>query len=104
MDRAHALVLTSLYEGLSHTVLEAFAAGLPCIVSDRGGNDEVVSHGRNGVIVPAQNVGSLARALKSLADDEPGRRRLAAAAIETSRVFDLARTVSRTEDLLLHAS
>ena len=103
MDRAHALVLTSLYEGLSHTVLEAFAAGLPCIVSDRGGNEEVVSDGRNGVIVPPQNVGSLARALRSLADDEPWRRRLAASALETARVFDLTTTVSRTEQLLLNA-
>jgi glycosyltransferase involved in cell wall biosynthesis len=103
MDRAHALVLTSLYEGLSHTVLEAFAAGLPCIVSDRGGNEEVVSNGRNGVIVPAQNVGSLASALRSLADDEPWRRRMAASALETARVFDLTTTVGRTEQLLLNA-
>jgi glycosyltransferase involved in cell wall biosynthesis len=102
MSRAHALVLTSLYEGLSHTLLEAFAAGLPCIVSDRGGNEEVVSDGRNGVIVPAQNVGSLARALRSLADDEPWRRSLAAAARETARMFDLTNTVSRTEQLLLN--
>jgi glycosyltransferase involved in cell wall biosynthesis len=102
MSQAHALVLTSLYEGLSHTLLEAFAAGLPCIVSDRGGNEEVVSDGRNGVIVPAQNVGSLARALRSLADDEPWRRRLAAAALDTARVFDLTNTVSRTEHLLLN--
>jgi len=104
MDRAHALVLTSLYEGLSHTLLEAFAAGLPCIVSDRGGNEEVVSNGRNGVIVPPQNVGSLARALRSLAQDEPWRRRLGAAALETARVFDLSNTVSRTEQLLLNAT
>jgi glycosyltransferase involved in cell wall biosynthesis len=103
MDRAHALVLTSLYEGLSHTVLEAFAAGLPCIVSDRGGNEEVVSNGRNGVIVPPQNVSSLAGALRSLADDEPWRRRLATAALETARVFDLTNTVTRTEHLLLNA-
>ena len=103
MDRAHALVLTSLYEGLSHTVLEAFAAGLPCIVSDRGGNEEVVSNGRNGVIVPPQNVSSLASALRSLADDEPWRRRMAASAIETARVFDLTTTVGRTEQLLLNA-
>ena len=102
MSQAHALVLTSLYEGLSHTLLEAFAAGLPCIVSDRGGNEEVVSDGRNGVIVPAQNVGSLARALRSLAEDEPWRRRLAAAALDTARVFDLSNTVSRTEHLLLN--
>lgn len=104
MARAHALVLTSLYEGLSHTVLEAFAAGLPCIVSDRGGNEEVVQHGRNGLVVPAQDVGRLVQALCRLTTDEAFRCRLAAGAQETARAFDLADTVTRTERLLLNGS
>jgi glycosyltransferase involved in cell wall biosynthesis len=104
MKRAHVLVLTSLYEGLSHTVLEACAAGLPCIVSDRGGNEEVITHGRNGMIVPAQNVCRLAAALRSLGADEALRRQLAIEAVETSRGFDLAHTVTQTEHLLLNAS
>jgi glycosyltransferase involved in cell wall biosynthesis len=104
MTRAHALVLTSLYEGLSHTVLEACAAGLPCIVSDRGGNEEVVGHAKNGLVVPAQHVGSLAQALRQLAADEGFRHTLAAAAAETARGFDLADTVSRTEHVLLNDS
>jgi glycosyltransferase involved in cell wall biosynthesis len=103
MGRAHTLVLTSLYEGLSHTVLEASAAGLPCIVSDRGGNEEVIRHGRNGLVVPPQNVERLAYALRWMAANESGRRALAAAAIETACEFDLAETVRRTEDLLVTA-
>jgi glycosyltransferase involved in cell wall biosynthesis len=104
MARAHVLVLTSLYEGLSHTVLEAFAAGLPCIVSDRGGNEEVVKDGRNGLVVPAQNVGRLAHALGRLETDDAFRRNLAAAALDTVRAFDLADTVTGTERLLLDES
>ena len=104
MARAHVLVLTSLYEGLSHTALEAFAAGLPCIVSDRGGNEEVVKDERNGLVVPAQNVGRLAHALGRLATDDVFRCRLAAAALDTVRAFDLADTVTRTEQLLLDES
>jgi len=102
MTRAHVLVLTSLYEGLSHTVLEAFASGLPCIVSDRGGNEEVVGHAKNGLVVPAQHVDRLAQALRRLAADEGFRHTLAAAAAETARAFDLADTVRRTEQLLLN--
>jgi glycosyltransferase involved in cell wall biosynthesis len=101
MGRAHVLVLTSLYEGLSHTILEAGAAGLPCVVSDRGGNREVVSHGHNGLLVPPQQVRCLAEALRSLARDEAFRQRLAAAAVTTARTFDLADTVRHTEQLLL---
>jgi len=104
MARAHVLVLTSLYEGLSHTVLEAFAAGLPCIVSDRGGNEEVVKDERNGLVVPAQNVERLAHALGRLATDDGFRCGLAAAALDTVRAFDLADTVTRTEHLLLDDS
>jgi glycosyltransferase involved in cell wall biosynthesis len=101
MRRAHLLVLTSLYEGLSHTVLEAFANGLPCVVSDRGGNEEAVTNGRNGRVVPAQNVERLVEALDSISADEPLRRRMASAALDTAREFDIAVTVARSERILL---
>jgi glycosyltransferase involved in cell wall biosynthesis len=104
MARSHVLVLTSLYEGLSHTVLEAFAAGLPCIVSDRGGNEEVVKDARNGLVVPAQDVGRLVHALGRIAMDDAFRCRLAATALDTVRSFDLADTVMSTERLLLDES
>ena len=104
MDHAHVLVLTSLYEGLSHTVLEAMAAGVPCIVSACGGNEEVVCHGRNGLVVPPQDVTRLVEALCSLASDEDFRARLASGAKDTVRAFDLAETVARTERVLLNGS
>lgn len=102
MARAHALVLTSLYEGLSHTVLEAFAAGLPCIVSDRGGNEEVVKDAYNGLVVPAQHVAALVQALSRLSSDDAFRCQIAVAAVDTARAFDLRDTVVSTEHLLLN--
>jgi glycosyltransferase involved in cell wall biosynthesis len=104
MARAHVLVLTSLYEGLSHTVLEAFAAGLPCIVSGCGGNEEVVAHGTNGLVVPPQQVGHLADALRRLAADESLRQSFSARAADTARTFDIADTVARTEQVIVGAS
>lgn len=104
MGHAHVLVLTSLYEGLSHTLLEAMAAGVPCIVSARGGNEEVVCHGRNGLVVPPQDVAQLVEALCSLASDEGLRARLASGAKDTARAFDLAETVARTERVLLNGN
>jgi glycosyltransferase involved in cell wall biosynthesis len=104
MARAHVLVLTSLYEGLSHTVLEAMAAGVPCIVSACGGNEEIVSHGRNGLVVPPQDVARLVEALCRLASDEGLRASLAAGAKDTAGAFDLAETVARTERVLLNGS
>jgi hypothetical protein len=75
--------------------------GLPCVVSDRGGNEEAVTNGRNGRVVPAQNVERLVDALDSINADEPLRRRMASAALDTAREFDIAATVARTERILL---
>ena len=103
MATADVLVLTSLYEGLSHTILEGFATGLPCIVSSRGGNEETVAHEMNGIVIPAQDVSALAESLRRLANCEHDRFRLATAAFAAARTFDLSETITRTERLLLDA-
>jgi glycosyltransferase involved in cell wall biosynthesis len=93
MSRHHLLVLTSLYEGLSHTLLEAGSLGLPCVASACGGNDEVIVHEKNGLLIPAQDVEALRRAIMRIEGDEAFRRELAADARTRSRRFDLERTV-----------
>lgn len=75
----HVLVLPSLYEGLSNTLLEAGAAGVACIASDRGGNPEVIEHGRTGLLVDPFDVDALSAAIARLRDDEPYRQQLALA-------------------------
>lgn len=95
MEQSHVLVLTSLYEGLSHTLLEAGALGLPVIASDRGGNSEVVVSGQNGLLVPAQDVGALRRAIAQMTDDEPARRAMASRAREMIVAYDLNETIGR---------
>lgn len=62
-------VLSSLGEGISNTILEAMASGLPVIATDVGGNAELVSHGHTGLIVPAADPQALATAILSLAVD-----------------------------------
>jgi sugar transferase (PEP-CTERM/EpsH1 system associated) len=46
-------VLPSLGEGISNTILEAMASGLPVIATAVGGNVELVAEGQNGTLVPA---------------------------------------------------
>jgi sugar transferase (PEP-CTERM/EpsH1 system associated) len=62
-----AFVLPSLAEGISNTVLEAMACGLPVVATDVGGNADLVAHESTGTIVPADDVGALARAIVTLA-------------------------------------
>jgi sugar transferase (PEP-CTERM/EpsH1 system associated) len=69
MRALDAFVLPSRAEGISNTVLEAMATGLPVIATNVGGNAELVKDGASGVLVPAQNVESLARAIVRLASN-----------------------------------
>ena len=56
-------MLFSTYEGLPHTVLEAMQAETPVIVSDAGGNLEVVENGISGYVVNKNDEAGLAAAI-----------------------------------------
>jgi sugar transferase (PEP-CTERM/EpsH1 system associated) len=56
-------VLPSLAEGISNTILEAMACGLPVIATQVGGNPELVEEGITGNLIPAANPGALAEAM-----------------------------------------
>lgn len=62
-------VLGSLREGISNTILEAMASGLPVVASDTGGNVELVSAGSNGQLVPPGDTAALADAIAAYVCD-----------------------------------
>lgn len=62
-------VLPSLAEGVSNTVLEAMATGLPVIATRVGANAELVEQGLSGELVPAADSDALARAMLALQAD-----------------------------------
>ena len=67
-------VLPSLNEGISNTILEAMASGLPIVASRVGGNVELVAEGRTGLLVPPGSFEQLAGALERYTTDEALRR------------------------------
>jgi glycosyltransferase involved in cell wall biosynthesis len=72
-------VNSSVSEGISLTILEAMAAGLPVVATRVGGTPEVVIESA-GRLVPARDTAALASAIADLAADESSRRRLGLAA------------------------
>lgn len=63
LKKLDLFVLPSLCEGLSNTILEAMASGLPVIATNVGGNAELVVEGETGFIVPPADPQALAEAI-----------------------------------------
>src|SRR5205807_1359941 len=63
---ARLFVLPSLTEGISLTLLEAMACGLPVVATRVGGNPEVVQGGQTGLLVPSGDPAALAGAILEL--------------------------------------
>jgi sugar transferase (PEP-CTERM/EpsH1 system associated) len=62
-------VQSSLFEGMSNTILEAMATGLPIIASDTGGNADLVAVCLNGFLFPVGDVPSLTGAIRHYLSD-----------------------------------
>tara|TARA_E500000305_G_scaffold21563_1_gene16440 strand:- start:29787 stop:31010 length:1224 start_codon:yes stop_codon:yes gene_type:complete len=87
-------VLPSLGEGISNTVLEAMATGLPVVATRVGGNPELVEHGVTGLLVPVGDTAALAEALQRLAVDPVTCKQMGNAAVQRiQKDFDWERTV-----------
>lgn len=92
-------VLTSESEGLSNSIMEYMACGLPVVCSDVGGNPELVRHEENGCLFPAGDVVALASALVDLCQD-PGRRAaMGQSSLRLAKAFSVKAVVDQHEQL-----
>src|SRR5207248_3013304 len=90
--------LPSRIEGLSISLLETMALGLPAVVSDAGGNPDVITSGTTGVLVPPLDPRAWADALARVLGDRAFAQRIARAGRDlVRREFSLERTAERTE-------
>ena len=80
-------VFPSYREGFPNVVMQAGAMGLPCIVSDINGCNEIIVNYENGIIIPAKNDNDLKLAMAKLYDDIQLRAKLA----RNSRAMILSR-------------
>lgn len=95
-----AFVLPSRAEGISNTILEAMATGLPIVATAVGGNVELLEHGVTGTLVPSGDVDAMATALlEDLAQPQQARQRGEAARGVVQRRFSLDSMVAAYGDL-----
>ncbi len=66
LAKSDIFVLSSLWEGLPLAAIEAMAAACPVVLTDVGGNNELVEFGKQGLIVPPNDVPILANGLMAL--------------------------------------
>ena len=93
-------VLPSLAEGISNTILEAMASGLPVIATRVGGNPELVIEEESGALVQASDPEAMARAIIAYAQDpEQARAAGQAGRMEIERRFSMQAMVGAYQGL-----
>lgn len=75
-QEADIFVLPSLNEGMSNTMLEALASGLPLVVTDTGGTKELVVDGGNGFIIKMENSDDIAKKIETFLKDKELTRKM----------------------------
>jgi glycosyltransferase involved in cell wall biosynthesis len=100
LARSQMFILTTHYEGLPVSILEAMRAGLPTIATNVNGIPEQVIHEKTGLLVPHQNPIALAAAIEYLLDRPQLREEMGRAAqVELVSHFNVEQMVRQTNSI-----
>lgn len=104
LKTAKLFILSSRWEGLPAVLFEALACGLPVVSTDcPSGPREIIRDGVDGILVPSEDMLSLATAMDSLMSDEEKRQHLAANTMEIKERFSLNKIVNTWETVINQA-
>jgi glycosyltransferase involved in cell wall biosynthesis len=101
---AEAGLLSSAWENLPHSAVEALSVGVPVVATAVGGVPEVVHDGENGLLVPPGRPDALAAAMRRVLEEPGLRDRLASAAKPSVESISGEVIYSRLESLLAEAA
>jgi glycosyltransferase involved in cell wall biosynthesis len=95
-------ILSSDSEGLSNTIIEYMAAGLPVVCTEVGGNVELIEHNKQGFLFKPGDYQELASCLMSLIQDRKLAGTLGQAAAQRAlEKFGVERYIASTEQFFL---
>ena len=99
-ERADAFVMSSRYEGFPNALLEAMASACAVVSFDcLTGPSEMIEHGKNGLLVEAENVNALCEQLNTLMRNEALRSELGQTAALVQTTFSLENILQRWSDM-----
>ncbi len=93
--RSDLYLHTAWYEPFGLVLLEAMAAGLPCIVLDGKGDRDVIEQGRNGYLIEEQDPALFAARIQELASSPQRYEVMSAYAREYAKAFDMKQAADR---------
>ena len=100
MAKGDIFACSSLSEGMSNTILEAMALGLPIVSTDHEfGAREMIEHGVNGLLVPIRDPMAMANAIRDLIMDDELRKKLISGTDTVIRKFALEAMIENHGDL-----
>jgi glycosyltransferase involved in cell wall biosynthesis len=97
-------VLPSICEGMSNTLLEAMASGIPVVATQAGGNSELVDEGKSGFLFPPGDAETLTNRLVTLLHDAQTRSAMGSSARQRAlELFSLEVMLERYRSLYLNS-
>jgi glycosyltransferase involved in cell wall biosynthesis/SAM-dependent methyltransferase len=103
MAAADVFVLSSLFEGFGNVIVEAMACGVPVIATDCPyGPREIISDGKNGILVKPEDASALARAILEVLNDDEMRKRLSVEGKDRANDFNAHTIAAEYEELFVN--
>jgi glycosyltransferase involved in cell wall biosynthesis len=101
LNAGDIFVLSSRFEGFPNVLVEALANGFAAIAFDcPWGPSSILTHKVNGILVPPEDVNTLAEAIKSLVTDKERRDALSEAAPESVSRFSLTNVLTQWDEVI----
>lgn len=103
LSTADIFVLSSLYEGMPNSLMEAMAAGVPCISTDCpcGGPKMLITNYENGLLVKVNDANEMAKAIMKLLDNKEYKEELGINAKKRAAMFKTDLVFNEWKDFIM---